>query len=130
MQYHELYIKLHLKTHVHFQKSLEPLSKLVATALHHADMDMLHSTHNFKHRAFCSPHILLALQPEATMTAQECTIGFFINRTSAGKKYTKADKSEAMTMEKVHQQTESKIYQIAPKTKYLASCHNIQSTMT
>lgn len=61
MQYHELYIKLQLKAPVHFQKSLEPLSKLIATALHRADLDMMHSAHNFKHYVFSN---LLSRSPD------------------------------------------------------------------
>lgn len=45
-------------------------------------------------------------------------------------KYTKADMSEATTMESAHQQTESKTYQIAPISKYLASIFAIQLAMT
>lgn len=61
MQYHELYIKLHLKAPVHFQKSLEPLSKLVSAALYRADMDMIHSAYNFKHYVFSN---LLTRSPD------------------------------------------------------------------
>ncbi len=52
MQYFELKIELTLKSSIPFQKSLEPLSKLISTAIMNSSFKELHKKRGFKYYVF------------------------------------------------------------------------------